>query len=63
MERLMEFLDDLFERYDVSDEDIAKCGDLISGIGGELKTEGEDDFAVPSMGDEEDGNDEEEFED
>ena len=66
MEKLIEKLDDLFEKYKVSEEEIAEVGELLSGIGGELETEGEDDFAAPSMGDEEDGEYEEadkEFED
>lgn len=56
MDKLIEFLDDLFERYNVAEEDIAKVGDLIAGIGGELNTEGED-FVPPEV---EDGESEEE---
>lgn len=48
MNKLIEFLDDLFERYNVAEEDIAKVGDLIAGIGGELNTEG-DDFEAPKV--------------
>lgn len=56
MDKLIEFLDDLFERYNVAEEDVAKVGDLIAGIGGELNTEGED-FIPPEV---EDGSDEDE---
>ena len=58
MNKLIEFLDDLFERYNVAEEDIAKVGDLIANIGGELNTEGED-FVPPEV---EDGSDESEDE-
>lgn len=61
MNKLIEFLDDLFERYNVAEEDIAKVGDLIAGIGGELNTEGED-FVPPEVEDGE-SEDEEGFED
>lgn len=61
MERLTNFLDELFKRYDVSDEDIAKCGEILAGLGkGDLVTEG-DQFDAPNMGDE-DGNEAEEDE-
>ena len=63
MEKFIEALDELFDKYEVEEADRARIGDLLAGIGGELETEGEDDFAVPSMGDEEDGDYEEEFED
>ena len=64
MEKFIEALDELFDKYEVEEADRARIGDLLAGMGGELETEGEDDFAAPSMGDEEDGNDEEdEFED
>ena len=62
MEKFIEELDKLFEKYDVEEADRARIGDLLAGIGGELETEGED-FEAPEMG-ETDGNDEEdEFED
>lgn len=54
MEKLIEFLDDLFERYDVAEEDIAKVGTLIADINGELNMDGED-FVQPSIEEEEDG--------
>ena len=64
MEKFIEELDKLFEKYEVEEADRARIGDLLAGIGGELETEGEDDFAAPSMGDEEDGDyEEDELED
>lgn len=54
MDKLIKFLDDLFERYDVAEEDIAKVGQLIADLNGELNTEGED-FEAPEMGESEDG--------
>jgi hypothetical protein len=62
MEKFIEELDKLFEKYEVEEADRARIGDLLAGIGGELNNEGED-FEAPEMG-ESDGNDEEdEFED
>lgn len=64
MEKLIEKLDELFAKYKVSEEEIAEVGELLSGIGGELETEGTD-FNAPDMGDD-DGDYEEadkEFED
>lgn len=59
MERLTNFLDELFKRYDVSDEDIAKCGEILAGLGkGDLVTEG-DEANLPDMGDEDEHEDEE----
>lgn len=61
MEKFIEELDKLFEKYEVEEADRARIGDLLAGIGGELNNEGED-FEAPEMG-ESDGNDEEdEFE-
>lgn len=58
MEKFIEELDKLFEKYQVEDADRARIGDLLAGIGGELNQEGED-FDAPEMGDrdgyEEDG--------
>ena len=54
MNKLIEFLDDLFERYNVAEEDIAKVGTLIADINGELNMDGED-FVQPSIEEEEDG--------
>lgn len=59
MEKLIAKLDELFKKYDVTEEEIAEVGELIAAVGGEeLKTEG-DDFEAPEM-EEADGIDEEE---
>lgn len=61
MEKLIKKLDELFAKYQVSEEEIAEVGDLIAGLGGDLNMEGEE-FEAPEM--EEDGESEEEgFED
>lgn len=49
MEKFIEELDKLFEKYQVEDADRARIGDLLAGIGGELNQEGED-FEAPDMG-------------
>lgn len=61
MQKLIEKLDELFAKYQVSEEEIAEVGDIIAGLGGELNMEGED-FIPPEV---EDGSDEDEegFED
>ena len=60
MEKLIKKLDELFAKYQVSEEEIAEVGDLIANLNGELNTEGEE-FEAPEM---EDGESEEEgFED
>jgi hypothetical protein len=48
MEKLIKKLDEIFAKYNVEQEDIAEVGTLISGIGGDLTTEGED-FVEPEM--------------
>lgn len=48
MDKLIKFLDDLFERYNVADEDIAEVGQLIADINGELLMDGEE-FNAPVM--------------
>lgn len=58
MEKFIEELDKLFEKYEVEEADRARIGDLLAGIGGELETEGEE-FNAPDMG-EDDGDYEEE---
>ena len=62
MEKFIEELDKLFEKYDVEDADRARIGDLLAGIGGELETEGED-FEAPEMGESDGDYEEDEFED
>lgn len=54
MEKFIEELDKLFEKYQVEDADRARIGDLLAGIGGELNQEGEE-FQAPDMGDRDDG--------
>lgn len=62
MEKFIEELDKLFEKYDVEEADRARIGDLLAGIGGELETEGED-FEAPEMGESDGDYEEDEFED
>lgn len=50
MEKLIKKLDEIFEKYGVSDEDIAEVGELIASAGnGEIVVEGEE-FVAPDMG-------------
>ena len=62
MEKFIEELDKLFEKYDVEEADRARIGDLLAGIGGDLETEGED-FEAPEMGESDGDYEEDEFED
>lgn len=62
MEKLINKLDEIFEKYKVSEEEIAEVGELLSGIGGELETEGTD-FNAPDMGDDDGDYEEDELED
>lgn len=62
MEKFIEELDKLFEKYEVEEADRARIGDLLAGIGGELETEGED-FEAPEMGESDGDYEEDEFED
>ena len=60
MDKLIKFLDDLFERYNVAEDDIAQVGKLIADLTGELNMDGEE-FEPPSVnGDGEDGYEDEE---
>lgn len=61
MQKLIEKLDELFAKYQVSEEEIAEVGDLIANLNGELNTEGEE-FEAPEM-DNGESEDEEGFED
>lgn len=61
MEKLIKKLDELFAKYQVSEEEIAEVGDLIANLNGELNTEGEE-FEAPEM-DNGESEDEEGFED
>ena len=62
MEKFIEELDKLFEKYEVEEADRARIGDLLAGIGGELETEGED-FEAPEMGESDGDYEEDELED
>lgn len=57
MDKLIEKLDEIFERYNVADEDIKAVGELIDGLHGDIVMEGED-FAE---GEKKDGNEEAEY--
>ena len=57
MDKLLKKLDELFAKYQVSEEEIKEVADIINGIDGELEQEGEE-FTAPEMGDSEDGEDE-----
>ena len=61
MEKFIEALDELFDKYEVEEADRARIGDLLAGIGGELNNEGED-FEAPEMGESDGDYEEDEFE-
>ena len=52
MDKLIEKLDEIFDRYNVADEDIKAVGELIDGLNGDIIMVGED-FAE---GEKKDGN-------
>lgn len=54
MDKLIEKLDEIFDRYNVADEDIKAVGELIDGLNGDIIMVGED-FAE---GEKKDGNEE-----
>ena len=56
MNKLIEKLDEIFDRYNVAEEDIKAVGELIDGLNGDIIMEGED-FAEG----EKDGNEEAEY--
>lgn len=56
MDKLLAKLDELFAKYQVSEEEIKEVADIINTMDGELEQEGEE-FAAPEMGDSEDGED------
>lgn len=58
MEKLLSKLDEIFEKYGVSEEEIKAVADIINSMDGELEQDGEE-FQKPEMGDDgEDGEDE-----
>ena len=62
MEKFIEALDELFDKYEVEEADRARIVDLLAGIGGELETEGEE-FNAPDLGEEDGDYEEDELED
>lgn len=48
MDKLISRLDEIFEKYGVSEEEVQEVGMLIANIGGDLNTEGED-FEAPEV--------------
>lgn len=59
MDKLIEKLDEIFDRYNVAEEDIKAVGELIDGLNGDIIMVGED-FAE---GEKKDGNEEAEYDD
>lgn len=57
MDKLIEKLDEIFDRYNVAEEDIKAVGELIDGLNGDIIMVGED-FAE---GKTKDGNEEAEY--
>lgn len=57
MDKLLQKLDEIFEKYGVDPEEIKEVADIINKMNGELEQEGEE-FNAPEMGDSEDGEDE-----
>ena len=52
MEKLLKKLDEIFNKYDVSDDERADVAEIVDNIaGGELVVEGEE-FNAPDMGEE-----------
>lgn len=50
MEKLIKKLDELFKKYQVTEEEIAEVGEIIANVeNGELVKEGEE-FNAPEMG-------------
>jgi hypothetical protein len=50
MEKLIKKLDELFKKYNVTEEEIAEVGEIIANVeNGELVQEGEE-FEAPEMG-------------
>ena len=57
MEKLLKYLDSLFAKYQVSEEEIAEVASIINGIDGELNMDGEE-FQKPEIEEDDDGEDE-----
>lgn len=57
MEKLLKYLDELFAKYQVSEEEIKEVANIINGIDGELNMTG-DEFQKPEIEGDDDGEDE-----
>lgn len=57
MDKLLQKLDELFAKYQVSEEEIKEVANIINGIDGELNMDG-DEFQKPEIDGEDDGEDE-----
>ena len=57
MEKLLQKLDELFAKYQVSEEEIKEVADIINTMDGELNMEGEE-FQKPEIEGDDDGEDE-----
>ena len=57
MEKLLKYLDSLFAKYQVSEEEIKEVADIINSIDGELNMDGEE-FQKPEIEGDGDGEDE-----
>ena len=61
MEKLLDKFDELADKYGIDEQDRKEFAEILNNLGGEIKTDGEDEFSAPDMG-EEDGNEDEEDE-
>lgn len=57
MEKLLQKLDELFAKYQVSEEEIKEVADIINSMDGELNMDGEE-FQKPEIEGDDDGEDE-----
>lgn len=57
MEKLLNKLDEIFEKYGVDPEEIKEVADIINTMDGELNMDGEE-FQKPEIDGEDDGEDE-----
>lgn len=59
MEKLLKLFDEIADKYNIEDEDRKQFAEAINNLGGEIKTDGEDEFSAPDMGDKDEHEDEE----
>lgn len=59
MEKLLDKFDELADKYGIDENDRKEFAEIVNNLGGEIKTDGEDDFSAPRMGDEDEHEDEE----